>query len=75
MSFQKRHFLLFLLKLLLYHQFLVLICKYFLKGVNVWTDRRHDRRAMEVEEIRRLLEMTTSDPERYGMTGAERAML
>ena len=46
-----------------------------LKGLNVRTDRRHDRRALSVDEIRRLLETTTAQPERFGMTGYERALL
>ena len=46
-----------------------------LKGLNVRTDRRHDRRALEPEELRRLLETTRKGPERYGMNGSERAAL
>ena len=46
-----------------------------LKGLNVRTDRRHDRRALEPKEIRRLLESTRKAPERFGMTGYQRAML
>lgn len=46
-----------------------------LKGLNVRTDRRHDRRALEPEEMRRLLEATAAAPRRYGATGSERAML
>ncbi len=46
-----------------------------LKGLNIRTDRRHDRRALEPDELRRLLETTRKGPERYGMTGAERAAL
>jgi len=46
-----------------------------LKGLNVRTDRRHDRRALSTDEIRRLLETTTAEPERFGMNGAVRAML
>ena len=46
-----------------------------LKGVNVRTDRRHDRRPLEPDEMRRLLEATVSGPKRYGMEGSERALL
>jgi integrase len=46
-----------------------------LKGVNVRTDRRHDRRAFEPDEIRRLLEATSKAPKRYGMIGSERYLL
>jgi len=46
-----------------------------LKGLNVQTDRRHDRRALETDEVRRLLEATKAAPERFGMTGRQRAML
>lgn len=46
-----------------------------LKGLNVRTDRRHDRRKLELDEVRRLLETTESEPTRLGMTGHERAML
>jgi integrase len=46
-----------------------------LKGLNVRTDRRHDRRALEPDEVRRLLETTTAAPERFGMMGCQRAML
>jgi len=46
-----------------------------LKGLNVRTDRRHDRRALEVDEARRLLETTARAPKRFCMTGPERAML
>ncbi len=33
------------------------------------------RRALEVEEIRRLLEVTETQPKRYGLTGHERALV
>ncbi len=46
-----------------------------LKGLNVRTDRRHDRRALEPDEIRRLLEATRAAPERFGMSGYQRALL
>ena len=46
-----------------------------LRGLNVKTDRRHDRRALEVDEVRRLLKATAAAPERFCMTGPERATL
>ena len=46
-----------------------------LGGLNVKTDRRHDRRALSVEELRWLLDATRNGPTRFGMTGLERAML
>ena len=47
----------------------------YLSGLNVRTDRRHDRRAISVDEIRRLLETTTAQPERFGMSGPARSLL
>jgi integrase len=46
-----------------------------LRRLNSQTDRRHDRRALEVDEVRRLLASTEAASERYGMTGPERALL
>ena len=46
-----------------------------LDGLNVKTDRRHDRRALTVDELRGLLNAAENGPERYGMTGAERTLL
>lgn len=46
-----------------------------LRGVNVKIDRRHDRRVLEPDELRRLLECTHNGPTRFGMTGPERAVL
>lgn len=46
-----------------------------LKGLNVKTDRRHDRRALEVDEVKRLLWATAKGQTRFCMTGPERAML
>jgi integrase len=46
-----------------------------LSGYNVRTDRRHDRRALTVEEIRTLLKATQQAPDRFGMTGPERALV
>jgi len=46
-----------------------------LRGLNARTDRRHDRRALEVDELRWLLDTTEHGPERFGMSGPDRAML
>jgi integrase/recombinase XerD len=46
-----------------------------LKGLNVKLDRRHDRRPLEPDEVRRLLEAIRTGPKRFGATGPERAML
>jgi len=46
-----------------------------LRRLNVKTDRRHDRRALTLDEIGRLLRQAAGEPERYGMTGPVRAML
>ena len=50
-----------------------------LGGLNVKTDRRHDRRALSVDEMRRLLHAVRNGPDRTGrsrrMTGPERAIL
>ena len=46
-----------------------------LKGLNVRTDRRHDRRALEPDEIRHLLASTQAAGTRFGMDGYERALL
>lgn len=46
-----------------------------LKGFNVKLDRRHDRRALEPDELRSLLETTRNAPKWFGMTGPERSML
>jgi len=46
-----------------------------LKRMNVKVDRRHDRTAFEVDELRRLLAAAQAGPERFGMTGQERALL
>jgi integrase len=39
------------------------------------TNRKRIRRALEPDEIRRLLETTKAEPERFGLTGYQRAML
>ncbi len=46
-----------------------------LDGVNVRLDRRHDRRALGEEEFDTLLKTTRKAPHRFGLTGAERALL
>jgi integrase len=48
-----------------------------LRGLNVRTDRRHDRRSLDPGEIKRLLKATRAAPNRFGMgmTGYERALL
>ena len=46
-----------------------------LSAARVRSDRRHERRAMSVDEATRLLKATVAAPERHGMTGPERAML
>ena len=46
-----------------------------LQGLNVKTDRRHDRRPLGVDELRRLLTTTRTGPERFGMAGADRSIL
>ncbi len=44
-------------------------------GLNVKLDRRRDRRALAVDELRTLLLTTNAGPDREGMSGPERAML
>ena len=46
-----------------------------LTGLNARTDLRRRRRALSVEELRRLIQATRNGPERFGTTGPERAML
>ena len=46
-----------------------------LKCQNVKLDRRHDRRALSLEEIEKLISKTKNYPKRNRMTGKERAML
>ena len=43
--------------------------------LNTETDRRRERRSLEVDEARRLLEATAMAPERFGMAGGERSVL
>ncbi len=47
----------------------------YLSGLNVKTDRRHDRRALSTEELARLIEATAKDKRHHKMTGRERALL
>ncbi|MFC1766456.1 tyrosine-type recombinase/integrase, partial [Planctomycetota bacterium] len=46
-----------------------------LSRMNAKVDRRHDRRALEPDEMRRLLKATLVAPKRFGMQGYERALL
>ncbi len=46
-----------------------------LQGLNVKLDRRHDRRALEPDQVRHLLATTAAAPKRFGATGPQRAML
>ncbi len=47
----------------------------YLKGINVKTDRRHDRRALTYEEIQALLNAALQGNVSYGMAGYDRAFL
>ena len=47
----------------------------YLKSLNVETDRRRIRRALSIEECRRLLNATEQAETRFGMTGPQRALL
>jgi integrase len=46
-----------------------------LRTINEQVDRRRERRALSVEEIRRLLKTTARSDETHGMTGQERYLL
>jgi len=46
-----------------------------LQGVNAGADKRHERRALSVDELRWLLETTAAGPEQHGMSGEARATL
>ena len=46
-----------------------------LEGLNVKVDRRHDRRALTLDECRALLAAAARGPKRWKMTGRERAVL
>ena len=47
----------------------------YLSPLNVKTDRRHDRRAMSPDELRGLISAAESGPERFGMSGPQRATM
>ena len=44
-----------------------------LKGLNIKLDPRHVRRAIEPDQLRRLLEVTAAGPRRFGMSGLNRS--
>jgi integrase len=46
-----------------------------LECLNTETDKRHPRRALELDEIRRLLKAAVASPKRFSMTGYARALL
>ena len=46
-----------------------------LDRLNAKLDKRHARRALEVDEVRRLPEATKNGSERFGMTGHERFLV
>ena len=46
-----------------------------LSGVNTKVDRRHDRRALSVDEIRKLLDVTLNGPDVLGIAGLDRCVL
>jgi integrase len=43
-------------------------------GFNAKEDRRHDRRTLAVDELRRLIDTTHAAPDHRGMTGTDRAL-
>jgi integrase len=43
--------------------------------LNERTDKRHNRRALTADEVRALLAAAEAGPERYGISGAERALV
>ena len=47
----------------------------YLSGLNVKTDRRHDRRALTVEELETLIKTTNTGKTHHKLTGKGRAML
>ncbi len=47
----------------------------YLDGQNVATDRRHVRRMLSPADMAKLLTAAQAGPERYGMSGTERALL
>lgn len=46
-----------------------------LKRLNPAADRRRERRALSLDETKKLLESTSRGPERFGLSGPERALL
>ncbi|MCL2701959.1 MAG: tyrosine-type recombinase/integrase, partial [Phycisphaerae bacterium] len=46
-----------------------------LRKLNAKTDKRHERRPLDIDELHWLLDTTRKGPARAGMTGPERAML
>jgi integrase len=46
----------------------------YLEPLNVQTDRRHDRRAFTLEELKKILAVARQGPERLGLAGPERAL-
>ncbi len=47
----------------------------YLQNISSVGTERHPRRSLDIDEARRLLETTQAAPERFGMTGYERALL
>ncbi|MGD9690823.1 MAG: tyrosine-type recombinase/integrase [Phycisphaerales bacterium] len=45
-----------------------------LEPLNVRVDRRHDRRAWQPDELRRVIDAAERGPDRYGMAGPDRAL-
>ncbi len=46
-----------------------------LQGLNVRTDRRHDRRALTLDELRELLKHVATEVPRFGISGFSRALV
>ena len=46
-----------------------------LAKLNEQSDRKHEQRALSLNEVRRLLRVTACQEECYGMSGAARALL
>jgi integrase len=47
----------------------------FLKGLNVKLDRRHDRRALTIEELKKLFKAAQNGPAILGVSGYERKLI
>jgi site-specific recombinase XerC len=47
----------------------------YLSGLNIKTDRRHDRRALNAQELAKLIETTAKGKTHHKMNGKERALL